>query len=126
MPNKTERLEGRNGQVYLGYLSGATMEALADRFDVAKSRIHQIIQEVRDATPAEDLAELRRVDVARLDALTEAHWNLALKGDKDATGNVLKILERRARMLGLDAAAKIEHSGKVATYRIDGVDLDEL
>src|SRR5262245_7146320 len=48
-------------------------------------------------------AEMRALELARLDALHEALWEKALGGDLPAVDRVLKVMERRSKMLGLDA-----------------------
>lgn len=45
---------------------------------------------------------LRALEAARLDALQLGHWKAAAAGDVAAATVVLKIMERRARLLGLD------------------------
>ena len=47
--------------------------------------------------------ELRELEAARLDALMRAHWPFALAGDSKAAVVVLRTMERRAKLLGLDA-----------------------
>lgn len=61
------------------------------------------------AEPAEDV---RALELARLDRLQLAHWSRAIgtpETDPDpvATSTVLKIMERRAKLMGLDAPATI-------------------
>ena len=41
-----------------------------------------------------------------------ALWRRVQNGDERAIDRVLRIMERRAKLLGLDAAAKTEHTGK--------------
>lgn len=48
-------------------------------------------------------AELRDLEVDRLDRLLTAVWPKALRGDLAAVDRVLRVAERRARLLGLDA-----------------------
>ena len=45
--------------------------------------------------------ELRRLELDRLDALQAAVWDKALAGDSAAVTTVLRIVEQRARLLGL-------------------------
>jgi len=54
----------------------------------------------------EPAREVRRLEVERLDALLEALWPQAMAGDGFAVDRVLKIQERRAKYLGLDAPPK--------------------
>ena len=55
--------------------------------------------------PADDL---RALELARLDRLQLAHWQKAAAGDAAATHTVLKIMERRAKLLGLDAPIRVD------------------
>jgi hypothetical protein len=52
-------------------------------------------------------AEAIRLEEQRLDELQDGIWDKALKGDARAVEVALKVLERRARMLGLDFADEI-------------------
>ena len=51
------------------------------------------------------------IEEERLDALLLQWWGAA-QHDLHAFDRVLRLLERRAKLLGLDAAQKLEHSGK--------------
>ncbi|MFK0045525.1 hypothetical protein ACIQU4_15630 [Streptomyces sp. NPDC090741] len=50
----------------------------------------------------------RELELARLDILQKAIWNKAMDGDPRAIETALKILDRRAKLLGLDSAIKLE------------------
>jgi hypothetical protein len=52
-------------------------------------------------------AEAIRTEELRLDALQDGIWDKAMGGDARAVEVALKVLERRARMLGLDFADMI-------------------
>jgi len=52
-------------------------------------------------------AEAIRLEEQRLDELQDGIWEKALAGDSRAVEVALKVLERRARMLGLDFADEI-------------------
>lgn len=54
--------------------------------------------------PAE---ELRQAEIDRLDRLQLAAWPKAMQGDNSAIATVLRIMERRAKLLGLDMPVKI-------------------
>lgn len=62
--------------------------------------------------PKEEAAELRQLEMERLDALTEAVWKIAMDGDLKAVETALKLMERRSRMLGLDSPHKISHGAE--------------
>ena len=107
---ENERLNGRNGQIWQSYLLGHTQESIAAEHGVSQQRIAQILKEVRKSIPEEDVAELRRVDLERLDSMTPANLALARSGDKDGVKSVLAIMARRAALLGMDAPTKMEAS----------------
>jgi hypothetical protein len=63
------------------------------------------------ATLREPANELRDLEVARLDAMLLVLWRRVQSGDEKAVDRVLRIMERRARLLGLDAPRRQELSG---------------
>lgn len=58
--------------------------------------------------PIEPAREFVAIECRRLDALIEALWSKAVDGDEGAVATMLRVMERRARMLGLDAPTKHE------------------
>ncbi len=77
--------------------------------------------------------EVRRVDVARelelarLDAMQARVWPRAVEGDTRAALTVLKIMDRRAKLLGLDAPVKVDVEHRIPDLTAQyGVDPDEL
>jgi hypothetical protein len=55
---------------------------------------------------AEDVESLRLLESERLDYLHASHWEKALEGDIKSTEIILKVMDRRSRLLGLDAPAR--------------------
>jgi len=51
--------------------------------------------------------EFRKISVARTERLLRALWPQAIKGDVGVIDRVMKIMERQARLLGLDAPTQI-------------------
>ena len=62
----------------------------------------------------EEAAHVRDLELQRLDALYLKAWEAVEEGDLPAIDRCLRVQERRAKLLGLDAAEKIEHSGVVS------------
>lgn len=60
--------------------------------------------------PAEALIEL---EVSRLDEMLRAIWPKVLAGDTQAIDRVLRIMDRRAKYLGLDAPTKVDITGLI-------------
>ena len=74
----------------------------------------------------EPATQLRDMEVARLDRLLAAHWGKATKGDVNATRMVLTIMDRRAKLLGLDAPQKLDVTGWIREMaEAEGIDPDQ-
>lgn len=52
--------------------------------------------------------ELRELELTRLDRLQAAAWAAAVGGDLRAIDTVLRVVDRRCRLLGLDAPVRAE------------------
>jgi hypothetical protein len=63
----------------------------------------------------EDAHEVREVEIQRIDKMLQGIWGAAEDGDPDAIATVLKLMERRAKMLGLDAPVVKENHNLNAT-----------
>lgn len=61
----------------------------------------------------EGVEQLRDQEGARLDKLQQAVWRQAINGDLRAVQTVLRVMERRARLFGLDAPVRIEVSDQI-------------
>lgn len=78
----------------------------------------QVIRDVKRALRSlaklevKETAELRQLEMQRLDALQLALWNLALKGQIAAVLACLSIIEKRIKLFGLNAPEKHEITGK--------------
>lgn len=83
---------------------GKSFQEIADELGyssrgAASSDISKMIKEL----PQENAHNLRKIEVERMDQLLDAMWDKAMKGDGWAVDRCLKIMERRAKLLGLDA-----------------------
>lgn len=74
-----------------------------------------------DAQGAEDAPAVRAMEVERLDTLFMIQWAKAMRGDGWATRHCIEIMERRARLLGLDAPMR-----QIIEYVPDSVIDDEI
>lgn len=90
-------------------LAGARFEDIAVRVGYAdKSGAQRAVTRALTSTlqPAAD--ELREVEASRLDRLLLSVWQQALAGDLKAVDRALRILDQRARLLGLNLPARAE------------------
>lgn len=88
--------------------TGHTLQDIADRLGYTDpGNAYRAIAKVFAETVTAPVEDIRRREIAVLDELEARAW-LALKGTSSlaAVDRVLKIQERRARLLGLDAPVK--------------------
>lgn len=84
-------------------IAGASYQQIADALGYADpSGPYRAIEAELKKQRRERAREVVGLEPARLDALLAACWEKALDGEPRAVMNVLRISERRARMLGLD------------------------
>ncbi|MEU3260957.1 hypothetical protein ABZ694_24745 [Streptomyces albidoflavus] len=71
----------------------------------------RVLEKRRDEQDAE-VSVYRQQEGDRLDALLRAHWDAATSGDDPKAADlVLKIMDRRAKLMGLDMPVRAEVSG---------------
>lgn len=93
----------REGQALELRRAGLTYDAIAERLGFAnKGGAYKAVKRALQRTLQEPADELRALEVDRLDRLQAAIWPKAMRGDTAAVDRVLRIAERRARLLGLD------------------------
>lgn len=93
--------------------AGLTLEQIANELGYAsKSGAAKALSAALQKTIQEPADELRTLESQRLDALLHSLWNNALSGDTRAIDTCLRVMDRRAKLLGLDAPSKLEHTGE--------------
>jgi DNA-binding CsgD family transcriptional regulator len=112
-------------------LAGATYAQIGVRIGTTESSACRIVKRVlartRELADA-DAESLRALEAERLDAVLLAVWPQAQKGHLGAVDRVLKIAERRAKLLGLDAPSKwapTDPSGRSAWPVMEPAELAE-
>lgn len=87
--------------------AGVLYPDIADRLDYSSRRSAQrAVERELMSHAAEDVAVVRQMEVDRLDALLLAMWKKAIGGDGWSVDRILRIMERRSRLLGLDEPMK--------------------
>jgi len=85
--------------------AGMSFDAIATQVGLAdRGSAHKAYKRGLARTLQQPAAEVRELEADRLDRLQVAVWAKALRGDLQAVDRVLRISERRARLLGLDHA----------------------
>lgn len=92
-------------------LSGETYATIAARLGWRdESGPRKAVYTLLDRVDFEHADEFRTVENAKLDKLHNSYWQAALDGDIKSAAVVLRIMERRAKLLGLDRPVKVELS----------------
>ena len=108
-------------------LSGASYRQIAAALSTDVGTAHKDVQRALRETMQEAGDGVRKVEVARLDRLLLAVWPKAVAGDTAAVHTALRIMERRAVMLGLDAPLRIDMAGEArAAAERAGLDPDAV
>jgi hypothetical protein len=71
---------------------------------------------------APDVNEIRQLESERLDIAQSAVWGEVLKGDTQAIMALMRIMDRRAKLFGLDAPKDIHIKAEVGIYDRDTID----
>lgn len=138
-----DRLAGRNGLIWRAYVQGATQEAIAAEHGLTQSMVSRILTEIRASIPEEDRADLIRRETEFLDRMRCLALDLVDRPPIPAYSNgrpiqmedgtiaedhsgrlaawdrALKAHERLSKLLGLDAAAKVDATVRTAPEDIE-------
>lgn len=114
--------------------AGATYEMIAEALEVSVSRARQYVREGLKAIEvevAETAHEVKQMELERLDNMLRIIepkvGAAAAEGDWRPMQMQLRIQERRAKLLGLDAAVKHEHAGRLEVeHGFDRAEIDDL
>lgn len=110
-------------------LAGLPYRAIAKQMGLSVSSVHETIQvalkEIRESV-GEKAVEMRDLEIERCDAILAAHW--AKIGEAASAGVVLRAMQRRADLLGLDAPKnlKIGGDGTPVQHANHGLDLSKM
>ena len=105
---KARRLDAQIKALELRRMGKGYVE-IATALDISKSQAHRLVQDgLEDAREQVESSavELKAEEVSRLDAMLAGLWPDARKGHLGSIDRVLRIMERRAKLLGLDAPTK--------------------
>jgi hypothetical protein len=115
-------------------LAGANYREIGKALGISHQRAWRAVTEALARTKAitdERATQLREIDARRLEVLTKAVWTRAVQGDTAAIDRAVRLMERRAALLGLDAPRGLQLTGaeggplRFATG-LDGWDLEAL
>lgn len=87
---------------------GKTYDQIGAELDMSPRQVAYLFKKTMDKYVSPEVAELRVTEGDRLDMLQSAVWPNAMMGDPHSVAAVLKIMDRRAKLFGLDMPAKIQ------------------
>lgn len=90
--------------------AGHEWETIAEQCGIpgGKSGAYHLVNRAMKHAIREDIEDLRAWEDARLNELLTVYWPKAMQGDGWSFDRVLRLMERRASLLGLNAPTKVE------------------
>jgi DNA-binding CsgD family transcriptional regulator len=133
-PDERERLlalpppTDRQRQALALRVQGRSLREIADLLGIRVQTVHQLVERGLERMIGEELRpaeEARCLQLVRIDAMMEALWPRAMAGSCETVDKVLKIMDRQARLLGLDAPRKVDVEERIRTLALaEGEDPD--
>lgn len=100
---------------------GLTFDMIAERLGYASaSGAHKAYVTACNRIVYADVVETRKIEMDRLDIAQAAIWTNVIAGEVPSVIALIKIMERRARLLGLDMPTKAQI--EVNIYEHDAID----
>ena len=88
-------------------MKGLTFADIARQVGYASpSGAYEAVRAALDSDAGVAAGEIRKLHMARLETLLGAVWDAASRGDLRAIDRALKVLDREARLLGLDLSTQ--------------------
>jgi hypothetical protein len=108
-PRRMESVETQR-QALEYRLMGLTYQQIAEKLEITDSGAHYSVEAALRRTLQEPADELRQLELRRLDAMFIPVYGNAVRGDLAAITAAINIMNRRARLVGLDAPEKRENT----------------
>ena len=109
--------------------TGATIRSIALAVGVSERQVRNDIERelLQEAERAERATrQYRSLQNSRIEALTFSLWRQAVGGDVAAVGQIVRLMERQARLLGLDGPVLVELDQQITEVAIrEGIDPQE-
>ena len=98
---------------------GLTFDLIGERVGLTAQGAHKAYERALTRVVKEDVDAIRQVETERLDLAQSAIWGKVLQGDNASIQSLIRIMERRAKLLGLDQPTRIQ--AEVITYDANSI-----
>lgn len=120
----------RRAEIFEYVKAGASYRDIATRFGVSHVQIYRDVRRVLSDlqhTAVRDLELYRQLELCRLDQLLQGLWPQAVVGNLGAVALALRIGERRAKLIGLDAPPVIDIEPQLRAIAVqEGLNPEEV
>jgi hypothetical protein len=113
-PESARAIERRQKALELR-IAGARYRQIGQQLGVSHVQAFRDIEAALDelaTQQTEQAGRLRQIELERLEKATLGLWPKIRTGDDKAVRAMVAVMDRRARLLGLDAPTRTEHTGK--------------
>lgn len=97
---------------------GLNYHEIARELKISTNRAYELVQSALTRWMLEPAEDVRLLELQRLDALLAALWDKAIAGDLAVVDRVLRIMERRAKLLGLDQIEVVSTDLGIAVLKL--------
>ncbi len=114
--NRQAEIESRRRKVAANLLGGLNYRQMAEALGVSIGTIAGDVKVIIGRWQREQIqvvGQHQQLDLQRIERAINAIWDRSLAGELPAITLLIKLLERKAKMLGEDAAARPEQSGEL-------------
>lgn len=120
-PPKAEVID-REQEVVKLRRGGLTWDLIGERVGLSISGAHKAYERALARAVAEDVEAIRQLETERLDLAQSAIWGKVLQGDNPSIQSLIRIMERRAKLLGLDQPTRIQ--AEVISYDANSIEAE--
>lgn len=100
----------RDAEIFKLRLEGHSLRAIADGYEITSDDVRAALKRMVVGMSPRYRADLVELENERLDSMLQPIMQQAQLGSLDHIETVLKLMDRRAKLLGLDAPVKTSHT----------------
>lgn len=118
----------RDEEIFRLRIKGMSTDMIAAQVGESAGFVNRVIrEEIKRINEhcMESAQEVQSMELQRLDKLMLVHMELAEEGDIESTSMVLRLMDQRAKYLGIYSANKLEVKGEVFKQYI-GIDMSKM